>query len=172
MLGYLPKVQQLLGESSNENHFIYATSGFNAVTNSFMIELLSKAKTHLQTEDFKALVAKGYFARNGKHSDADVHAYLDAHALMCEEGKAAATTRRLLRALWLTFGEGAEHNPKNNSNSLPRYCFMEWFTEQIQESLEYFQVCAKLLLAIEPHRRVSYAINRSFSMNVCYVRSV
>mmetsp|Transcript_8440 Transcript_8440/g.31116 ORF Transcript_8440/g.31116 Transcript_8440/m.31116 type:complete len:729 (+) Transcript_8440:55-2241(+) len=150
MLGYLPKVQQLLNEPSNENHFIYATSGFNAVTNTFMIQLLRNAKDHLQTDEFRELCKEGYFRNNRLQSDADVHAYLEAHAAMCESAKATAASRRLLRALWAVLGDDAQlsdtghHTMSASSNgsaspSVEDYLSPDWFDKAATRALEYFQ---------------------------------
>ena len=48
MLGYLPFLFRLMRDQSNSHFFNYLTSGFTAVTNSFMLEQTNNAARFLQ----------------------------------------------------------------------------------------------------------------------------
>lgn len=100
MLGYLPYLVRLMREQSNQHFFNYLTSGFNAVTNSFMLQHTLNAEAFLQTNDFHQMVKENYFAaENALYRNRDVLQYLDGLAAenttWIHEGEA----RRFLRCL-------------------------------------------------------------------------
>ncbi|MFZ2323873.1 MAG: glucosamine-6-phosphate deaminase [Ignavibacteriaceae bacterium] len=97
-LGYLPYIAHLVREPSNTHHFVTMTSGFTAVTNSYMLELLNDLQYFLGHQDFKARFSQRYFDPEFKEGkDKDIHLYLDG---LAEHGKTVrkeAVSRRLLR---------------------------------------------------------------------------
>ena len=106
MLGYLPAVVRHIREHSTKHFFVTFTSGFTAVTNTFMLENLLLLDRYLRKSAFDELIKDGYFDPNnivGKNRD--VWQYLDGVAAnsrsMCNEGRA----RRLLRNLIFLYEE-------------------------------------------------------------------
>ncbi|MBI1938421.1 MAG: PIG-L family deacetylase [Ignavibacteriales bacterium] len=98
MLGYLPYIVHLVRNASNKHHFTTLTSGFTAVTNSHMLNLLESLKEHLHKEDFKERFTDKYFAAAFKdEKDKDVNMYLDGLAANSKTLKREASARRLLR---------------------------------------------------------------------------
>jgi len=97
-LGYLPYINHLVRDASNSHHFVTMTSGFTAVTNSYMLSLLEDLKYHLGHSDFTSRFTQRYFDpefREGK--DRDIHLYLDGLAEHSKTIRKEAVSRRLLR---------------------------------------------------------------------------
>ncbi len=98
MLGYLPYINHLVRTPSNKHHFTYLTSGFTAVTNSFMLDLLQNLLKLLDSTSFKKRFNERYFDPNFTEGrNRDVKYYLDGVAAHREFIKIEATSRRLLR---------------------------------------------------------------------------
>ncbi len=98
MLGYLPLINHLVRNSNNKHFFATLTSGFTAVTNSYMQEQLIELKNHLGTEEFKTKFSVKYFEPSfmeGKNKD--VNLYLDGVAGHHKTVREEAICRRLLR---------------------------------------------------------------------------
>ena len=98
MLGYLPYINHLVRTPLNKHHFVIFTSGFNAVTNSYMLQLMEQLKEHLNSGIFNEKLRTHYFDHdnlNGK--DRDVSLYLDSIAEHSRTIRAEALSRRLLR---------------------------------------------------------------------------
>ena len=55
MLGYLPLINHLVRNPNNKHYFATFTSGFTAVTNAYMLELLNDLKNLLGYEDFRSM---------------------------------------------------------------------------------------------------------------------
>eukprot|EP01135_Chromosphaera_perkinsii_P002674 Nk52_evm42s226 gene=Nk52_evmTU42s226 len=102
MLGYLPYVIHLVRPESNEHTFNYMTSGFNAVTNDYVIQRLNYVK-HFFTDahsDFGKKLADGYFNSDCRVGYLeDVQVYLDGVAGRNEQTKMRAEALRLCRIL-------------------------------------------------------------------------
>lgn len=97
-LGYLPYIAHLVRDASNVHYFVTMTSGFTAVTNSYMIGLLEDLKYFLGQPDFISRTTTNYFDpgfQEGK--DRDVHLYLDGLAAHSKTIRREAVSRRLLR---------------------------------------------------------------------------
>lgn len=95
MLGYLPYINHLVRTPLNQHYFVTLTSGFTAVTNSFMLELLENLKTHLVRGTIKT---KRYFDPEFVEGrDNDVNLYLDGVAAHSRTMKNEAIAKRLLR---------------------------------------------------------------------------
>ncbi len=97
-LGYLPYINHLVRDPSNKHHFVTMTSGFTAVTNSYMLGLLEDLKVFLHNSEFRERFKERYFDpefREGK--DKDIHLYLDGLAAHSKTIRKEAVSRRLLR---------------------------------------------------------------------------
>lgn len=98
MLGYLPLINHLVRNPNNKHFFATLTSGFTAVTNSYMQEQLIELKNHLGNGEFKTKFSEKYFEPSfmeGKNKD--VNLYLDGVAGHHKTIKQEAICRRLLR---------------------------------------------------------------------------
>lgn len=97
-LGYLPYINHLVREPSNKHHFVTMTSGFTAVTNSYMLGLLEDLKIFLHNADFRERFKERYFDPEFKEGkDKDIHLYLDGLAAHSRTIRKEAVSRRLLR---------------------------------------------------------------------------
>ncbi len=124
MLGYLPYIVHLVRTASNKHHFTTLTSGFTAVTNSYMIEVLEILKGFLRKPEFKKRFKKNYFKPEFiEGRNRDVNLYLDGIAFHSRTLKNEATSRRLLRNLVELYG---------------KYEYM-YLQEKVKELIKYFQ---------------------------------
>ncbi len=97
-LGYLPYINHLVRDPSNQHHFVTMTSGFTAVTNSYMLGLLEDLKFYLGQSDFTSRFTQRYFDPEFKEGkDRDIHLYLDGLAEHSRTIRKEAVSRRLLR---------------------------------------------------------------------------
>ncbi len=97
-LGYLPHITHLVRDASNSHHFVTMTSGFTAVTNSYMLGLLEDLKYYLSQSDFTSRFTQRYFDPEFKEGkDRDIHLYLDGLAEHSKTIRKEAVSRRLLR---------------------------------------------------------------------------
>ncbi len=97
-LGYLPYINHLVRDPSNKHHFVTMTSGFTAVTNSYMLGLLEDLKVFLHNNEFRARFKERYFDPEFKEGkDKDIHLYLDGLAAHSRTVRKEAVSRRLLR---------------------------------------------------------------------------
>lgn len=124
MLGYLPYIVHLVRTVTNKHHFSVLTSGFTAVTNSYMLEILENLKHHFSKEEFKKRLNTKYFETSFEEGiNRDVNLYLDGVAAKSLVIKNEAQARRTLRNLIEIFG---------NSD-------VEFLNEKIKELIIYFQ---------------------------------
>jgi len=106
MLGYLPYLTRLIREPSNTHFFNYLTSGFNAVSNSFMLRQTQNARSFLNTPGFKQLLDSDYFdPYNTVFKNRDVYQYLDGLAANDAYDMNEGNARRYLRNLNEIYGE-------------------------------------------------------------------
>ena len=97
-LGYLPYINHLVRDASNKHHFVTMTSGFTAVTNSYMLGLLEDLKYYLGQSDFTSRFTQRYFDPEFKEGkDRDIHLYLDGLGEHSKTIRKEAVSRRLLR---------------------------------------------------------------------------
>jgi len=97
-LGYLPHINHLVRDASNKHHFVTMTSGFTAVTNSYMLSLLEDLKYYLGQSDFTSRFTQRYFDPEFKEGkDRDIHLYLDGLGEHSKTIRKEAVSRRLLR---------------------------------------------------------------------------
>lgn len=77
MLGILPHIHRLLRNESNKAHFTVLTSGFTAVTNTFIIQALEDAKRFLAQGLIQMTEYPDFFSEGFKYKhDKDVYHYL------------------------------------------------------------------------------------------------
>ncbi len=124
MLGYLPYINHLVRTPTNNHHFTYLTSGFTAVTNIFMLELMNNLNVCLKQESFTKRFKDGYFDPSfieGKNRD--VALYLDGIAAHSITMRNEAVSRRLVRNMIEIF---EEDNPV-------------YLTDRVDELINYFE---------------------------------
>ncbi len=122
MLAYLPYINHLVRNPSNKHHFVYLTSGFTAVTNSYVLGLLLKLKEILNNDFFKKRFSNNYFIPdNIEGKNRDVNLYLDGIAAHSRTLKNEATSRRLLRNLIEIYEEDNPDYLKNRVDELINY---------------------------------------------------
>lgn len=98
ILGYHPYVTNAVRRRSTKHCFSYLTSGFNAVTNSFMYERVSDLLQRLQSGAFQEALREGFFdPDNTPARMRDTAHYLQGVAKQYEEQKQEAAAQRLLR---------------------------------------------------------------------------
>lgn len=107
MLGYMAQVVRQTRKDTNTHFFACLTSGFNSVTNDFIVQRLDDLAVFLSSAEFAKLCEEGdYFdPANQRGAARDVWQYLDGLAMrstaMCADG----TSRRLVRNLIAIFGD-------------------------------------------------------------------
>ncbi|MBN1478751.1 PIG-L family deacetylase [candidate division KSB1 bacterium] len=121
MLGYLPYIFHLVRTPKNKHFFTYMTSGFNAVTNHYVLDLLNNLLENLKQSEFIELVEAGYFKGRTSNRDWDVYHYLDGVAGHSKTIKNEATSRRLLRILVYLYEEESVEHLKDRINELIDY---------------------------------------------------
>ncbi len=103
-LGILPHVTNQLNEPSNEAHFSVLTSGFTAVTNSFVIDTLQYTKKLLdegkiQMVNFEDFFQIGYSLK----TDKDVYHFLTNVASEDADARKRGLCHRVVRALVIVY---------------------------------------------------------------------
>lgn len=137
MLGYLGYIIHLVRSPQNKHFFTYATSGFNAVTNSYVLKLLKKLKLFIDTADVHQRLRDGYFdPANTDYRNRDVRKYLDGVAAQNQAIMDDGECRRLLRNLVFLFEEDGVGPLKDRIDELINY-----FTTQYpgKKDLAYIQ---------------------------------
>ncbi|NIR52168.1 glucosamine-6-phosphate deaminase [candidate division KSB1 bacterium] len=100
MLGYLPYIVRHIREHSNYHQFATLTSGFTAVTNHFMLNLLQSLREYLRKGVFDKRFRQGYFLpENVVARNRDVWQYLDGVAANSEYMRMIGQLRRFVRNL-------------------------------------------------------------------------
>ena len=124
MLGYLPYIVHLVRSITNHHHFSVLTSGFTAVTNSYMLEVIENLKKHFQTEEIQSRLKTNYFDTSFEEGkNRDVNLYLDGIAAKSVTFKHEAQARRTLRNLIEVYG-------KNE---------LSFLSEKTEELINYFK---------------------------------
>jgi len=122
MLGYLPYINHLVRTPLNKHHFVYLTSGFTAVTNAYMLELLLDLKYFIEINYFEKRFDSNYFDPNFVEGrNRDVNLYLDGVARHSRSEKREATSRRMLRNLIEIYEEDNIGFLKNRIDELINY---------------------------------------------------
>lgn len=99
-LGILPHVTNQLSENSNQAHFSVLTSGFTAVTNTFVINTLIETKNLLDNDKIQMVKFEDFFKVGYKlKTDKDVYHYLTNVASENPEERIRGLCHRVIRAL-------------------------------------------------------------------------
>ncbi len=100
MLGIMPLTNRQSRDTSNELHFSVLTSGYTAVTNSFLYDLLLDTKDLIAKNNIEMIEYPDFFESGYKFKwDKDVYHYLDNIAAQNTEEKRRGVCHRLVRAL-------------------------------------------------------------------------
>ena len=137
MLGYLGYIIHLVRSPENKHYFNYLTSGFTAVTNSYVLQLLEKLSKFIESHECKELMEENYFnPSNPVFRNRDVNQYLDGVAAHSQTMKYEGEARRLLRNLVFLFEEDNLEHLKDRIYELKSY-----FTTQYpgKKDLAYIQ---------------------------------
>ncbi|MFA6402961.1 MAG: hypothetical protein WCX31_15270 [Salinivirgaceae bacterium] len=99
MLGIFPPIIRQLREPSNKFHFSVLTSGFTAVTNSMVRQLLVDALRYIELGKVQMLNYPDFFEKGYTYKwDKDVSHYLNKVAENDQEGKLRGVCHRAIRA--------------------------------------------------------------------------
>jgi glucosamine-6-phosphate deaminase len=100
MLGIMPVTNRQSRDASNELHFSVMTSGFNAVTNHFLYDLLVDTQNLIDQGKIEMIGYPDFFIDGYKYKwDKDIYHYLDNIASLSTEEKRRGVCHRLIRAL-------------------------------------------------------------------------
>lgn len=100
MLGILPHINRQLRSASNDFHFAVMTSGFTAVTNGFVVEVLRDTKKFLNKGKIEMINFKDFFQTGYKYKwDKDVYHYLNKVAASDKVGQRRGLCHRVVRAI-------------------------------------------------------------------------
>lgn len=100
MLGIMPHINRQLRDASNDFHFSVATSGFTAVINQYVIDLLSDTLKLIEQGRIEMLKFPDFFQEGYKYKwDKDIYHYLDSVAANDENEKRRGVCHRVVRAL-------------------------------------------------------------------------
>ncbi|TFV94682.1 glucosamine-6-phosphate isomerase [Algoriphagus kandeliae] len=104
-LGILPHITNQLHEPTNEAHFSVLTSGFTAVTNSFVIDTLQHTKKLLDENKIQMVNYEDFFEVGySLKTDKDVYHYLTNVASENEAARKRGLCHRVVRALVTIYG--------------------------------------------------------------------
>jgi len=100
MLGIFPAIIPQLREITNRFHFSVLTSGFNAVTNHMLLQLLEETLCLISVNKIQMLRYPDFFESGYKFKwDKDVSHYLDKVADKDDAGKLRGACHRIVRAM-------------------------------------------------------------------------
>ncbi|MCF8380539.1 MAG: hypothetical protein K9H49_13240 [Bacteroidales bacterium] len=100
MLGILPHVHRVSRNETNRSHFAVLTSGFTAVTNEFILDVLIDTKMFLSTGLIEMVRYPDFFKEGYKHKwDKDVYHYLTKIASGEPQERRRGLCHRVVRAM-------------------------------------------------------------------------
>ena len=100
MLGIMPSTNRQSRDASNELHFSVLTSGFTAVTNRFLHDLLMDTKDLINRGKIEMVNYPDFFKDGYKYKwDKDVYHYLDNIAAQNNDEKRRGVCHRAIRAM-------------------------------------------------------------------------
>lgn len=100
MLGIMPSTNRQSRDASNELHFSVLTSGFTAVTNRFMHDLLMDTKDLISQGKIEMVNYIDFFKDGYKYKwDKDIYHYLDNIAAQNNDEKRRGVCHRAIRAM-------------------------------------------------------------------------
>jgi glucosamine-6-phosphate deaminase len=98
MLGILPHISHQLRSASNHFYFTVLTSGFTAVTNSFLLESLRDTRKFLEAGKIEMTRYSDFFESGYRYKwDKDVYHYLNKVAAMDKVGQRRGLCHRIVR---------------------------------------------------------------------------
>ena len=104
MLGIMPLTNRQLRPASNDVHFAVMTSGYNSVTNKFLLESLKMVLRFIEKDEIQMIHYPDFFDEGYKHKyDKDIYHYLDNVARDNQYQMDRGFCHRLLRcsvAIW------------------------------------------------------------------------
>ena len=132
MLAYLPWLIHQVRPASNTHHSLLVTSGFNAVTNDFVLEQLTNLERQFPTAAFQTMWSQGYFEPGNRSAyDRDVFQFLDGIAARSDDIRNEGAARRFLRII-LTLFKDAANKPESQFQTIRDY-FEGCYPGQIDE---------------------------------------
>jgi glucosamine-6-phosphate deaminase len=100
MLGIMPSTNRQSRDASNELHFSVLTSGFTAVTNRFLYDLLTDTKELINQGKIEMVNYRDFFKEGYKYKwDKDIYHYLDNIAAQNNYEKRRGVCHRAIRAM-------------------------------------------------------------------------
>ena len=100
MLGIMPSTNRQSRDASNELHFSVLTSGFTAVTNTFLYDLLVDTKDLINQGKIEMVNYPDFFRDGFKYKwDKDIYHYLDNIAAQNNDEKRRGVCHRAVRAM-------------------------------------------------------------------------
>ncbi len=100
MLGIMPHINRQLRDASSEFHFSVLTSGFTAVINQYVVDLLTESLNLISDGKIEMIKFPDFFDEGYKYKwDKDIYHYLDNVAANNEEEKRRGVCHRVIRAL-------------------------------------------------------------------------
>lgn len=122
MLGYLSFIQDQISTPSNKHYFAYMTSGFTAVTNSYVANLLKSMLEFIDNGKFDKLIESDYFDQNNAMAkNTEAMMYLDGVARRWELKMEEAQSRRMLRNAMIVLEDDHIDNIKERCEELINY---------------------------------------------------
>jgi glucosamine-6-phosphate deaminase len=98
MLGILPHIAHQLRSASNRFHFAVLTSGFTAVSNAFLMDVLKDTRNFLDAGKIEMTRYEDFFQTGYKYKwDKDVYHYLNKVAERDKEGQRRGLCHRIVR---------------------------------------------------------------------------
>ncbi len=122
ILGYLPYVTNAVRRRSTKHCFAYMTSGFNAVTNSYMYEAVTALAERLRNPQFRARLKPELFeVDNALARRIDTSHYFQGVARNHDELRQDAAAQRLLRNLMELYEDDNLDNIQQRLTELQNY---------------------------------------------------
>jgi glucosamine-6-phosphate deaminase len=122
ILGYMPYVTNAVRRHTTRHCFSYLTSGFNAVTNSYMHGAVTDLLERLQRGDFEQPLREGFFdPENVRTRRRDTAHFLQGVAKQYEEQKQEAAAQRLLRNIIELYEDDNRENITQRLTELANY---------------------------------------------------
>ncbi len=119
LLGILPFISHHVQEESNKFHFAVLTSGFNAVTNTFVIKCLRDSKTLLDKEDIQMVKYPDFFESGYNFKwDKDVYHYVTSLAANDKYQMNRGLCHRVIRALTEIYEVKDENDLRDRINEV------------------------------------------------------
>ena len=105
MLGIMPLTNRQLRHANNDVHFAVMTSGYNSVTNSFLMNSLKMALDFIEKDEIQMLHYPDFFEEGYKNKyDKDIYHYLDNVARKNQNEMDRGFCHRLIRCSVVIWG--------------------------------------------------------------------